>query len=157
MSSQKVIKEHHLLPCNLKKLRLLDKTFSTMTPKVLKWVCINFHPLQEPQYNYKQQESINTSQVKMASASMIRFGLDPGKFICFLEGEYTSYSRNVQRTLSAVKDHISPEDLAHMKQILLDGYPAELRFEEPISNKMEMISRGSSKSFNGNPEIVRRQ
>jgi hypothetical protein len=43
-----VIKEHHLLPCNLKKLGLLDKTFSTMIPKVLKWVCIHFHLLLEP-------------------------------------------------------------------------------------------------------------
>jgi hypothetical protein len=43
-----VIKEHHLLTCDLKKLRLLDKNFSTMIPEVLKWVCINFHPLREP-------------------------------------------------------------------------------------------------------------
>jgi hypothetical protein len=57
-----------------------------------------------------------------------------------LGGEYTGYSHNVHRTLSAIKDHISPEDLTHMKQIFLDGCPAELIFEEPLSNKMEMIS-----------------
>jgi hypothetical protein len=43
-----VIKEHHLLPCNLKTIHLLNKTFSIMIPKVLKWVHIDFHPLQEP-------------------------------------------------------------------------------------------------------------
>jgi hypothetical protein len=66
---------------------------------------------------------------------MIHFGLDPGKFVCFLGGEYTRYTDTV-RTLSTVKDHISPEDLAHMKWILLDGCPAELTFKEPLSNKM---------------------
>jgi hypothetical protein len=34
-----------------------------------------------------------------------------------------------------------------MKCILLDGCPAELTFEEPLSNKMEMISRGNSKKL----------
>jgi hypothetical protein len=93
----------------------------------------------------------------MASVAMIHFGLDPVKFICFLGGEYTGYTRDVHRTLSVVKDHISPEDLAHMKWILLDSCPAELTFKEPLSNKMEMMSRGNSKSFNENLEIVKRQ
>jgi hypothetical protein len=92
----------------------------------------------------------------MASAVMIHFGLDPGKFVCFLGGEYTGYTHDVHRTLSAVNDHISPKDLAHMKWILLDGFPAELTFKKPLSNKMEMISRGNSKSFNENLEIVKK-
>ncbi len=74
-----VIKEHHLLPCNLKKLCLLDKNFSAMIQKVLKWLHIDFHLLWEPRYNYKQQERIDTSQVEMTSAAMIHFGLDPSK------------------------------------------------------------------------------
>jgi hypothetical protein len=40
-----VIKEHHLLPWDLNKLRLLNKTFSTMIPTELKWVHINIHSL----------------------------------------------------------------------------------------------------------------
>jgi hypothetical protein len=75
----------------------------------------------------------------MASAAMIHFGLDPGKLVRFLGGEYTGYTRNVHGTMSAEKDHISPEDLAHMKCILLEGCPAELTFKEPLSSKMEMI------------------
>jgi hypothetical protein len=73
-----------------------------------------------------------------------------------LGGEYTGYTRDVYRTQSAIKDHISPEDLAHIKHILLDGCLAELTFEEPLSNKMEIILRGNSKSFNKNPEIVKK-
>jgi hypothetical protein len=92
----------------------------------------------------------------MASTAMIRFGLEPGKFVRFLGGEYTGYNRNVHRILSAVNDHISPEDLAHMKQILLDSCHAELTFKEPLSNKMDMILRGNSKGFIENPEIVKK-
>ncbi len=87
---------------------------------------------------------------------MIHFGLESGKFVCFLGGEYTEYTSNIHRTLSAVKDHTSPEDLAHMKWIFLDGCPTELTFEETLSNKMEMILRGNSKSFNENPAIVKK-
>ena len=41
-----------------------------------------------------------------------------------------------------------------MKQILLNGCPAQLDFEEPLSNKIEMIERGNSKSFNNNTNLV---
>jgi hypothetical protein len=83
----------------------------------------------------------------MASTEMIHFGLDSEKFVGFLGGEYTGHSCNVQKTLSVVKDHISPEDLAHMKQIFLDSCPAQLTFKEPLSNKIEMILRGNSKKL----------
>jgi hypothetical protein len=148
-----VIKGHHLSSHDLKNLRLINKSFSTLIPKVSRWLQIDFSPLLEPRYNYKQQEHINTSWVEMASAAMIHFGLDPGEFVPFLGGEYTGYTRDIDWTLSAVKNHISPEDLAHMKRILLDGCPAELTFDKPLSNKMEMISRGNSKSLNKNLEI----
>jgi hypothetical protein len=92
----------------------------------------------------------------MASAAMIHFGLDPGKFVHFIGGEYNCYSCDVKKTLSAFIDHISPEDLSHMKKSLLDGCPAELLFKEPLSIKMEMILRGNLKSFNNNPEIVKK-
>jgi hypothetical protein len=41
-----------------------------------------------------------------------------------------------------------------MKRILLDGCPAQLDFEEPLSNKIEMIDQGNSKSFNANTALV---
>jgi hypothetical protein len=41
-----------------------------------------------------------------------------------------------------------------MKQILLDECPAQLDFEEPLSNKIGMIDQGNSKSFNANTALV---
>ncbi len=41
-----------------------------------------------------------------------------------------------------------------MKRILLDRCPAHLDFEEPLSNKIEMIDQGNSKSFSANTTLV---
>ena len=90
----------------------------------------------------------------MASAAMISFGLDPGKLVRWLGGEYTGERRDVNQTLAAVKVHVSTDDFNHMKRILLDGSPFELTFNKPLNDKSVMIQRGNSKSFNKNPELV---
>jgi hypothetical protein len=41
-----------------------------------------------------------------------------------------------------------------MERILLDRCPAQLNFEEPLSNKIEMIDQGNLKSFNANTALV---
>ncbi len=38
----------------------------------------------------------------------------------------------------------------------MDGSLAQLTFEEPPSNKLEFISRGNSKNFIANPNLVRK-
>ncbi len=151
-----VIKEDCLTPSELKTIRLLNKSFSIMVPKVTRWLKIDLYPLREPRYNYEQQQCIDTQRVDMASAMMIHFGIDPSKLVRFLGGEYTGYFQDVQKILQANRGNVSPKDLAHMERILLDGCPDELTFEEPLSNKMKMISRGNSKSFNKNPDIVKK-
>ena len=90
----------------------------------------------------------------MASAAMIHFGLDPGKLVRWLGGEYTGARRDVNRTLIAVQDHVSTDDFGHMKRILLEGSPCDLTFDEPLENKSLMIQQGNLKSFNENPELV---
>ena len=59
-------------------------------------------------------------------------------------------------TLDAVKSHITPRDFEHMKQILLDGCPAELMFIEPLDNKFAMLKRGNSKTFKDNPDLIKK-
>jgi hypothetical protein len=79
---------------------------------------------------------------------MVHFGLDPGKLVRWLGGEYIGERCDVVLILAAVKDHISEEDYAHMERIFIDGCPAELQFDEPLSNKLTMIEQGNLKSFN---------
>jgi hypothetical protein len=85
--------------------------------------------------------------MEMASMAMIHFGLDPGKFVCFLLGKYTGQYWDVGHTLDAVQDHVTSDDYNHIRQILLNGCPTQLTFKEPLSNKLEFISHGNSKSF----------
>jgi hypothetical protein len=85
---------------------------------------------------------------------MAHFGLDPGRFVRWMGGEYTGQHRDTHSTVAAVRGHVSADDYAHMKRILLDGCPAQLDYEEPLSNKIEMIERGNSKSFNNNTALV---
>jgi hypothetical protein len=54
-------------------------------------------------------------------------------------GEYTGQLCDAHSTLAAVKGHISIDDYYQMKLILLNGCPAQFNFEEPLSNKIEMI------------------
>ncbi len=69
-------------------------------------------------------------------------------------GEYTGQHRDTHSTLAAVRGRVSADDYAHMKRILLNGCPAQLNFKEPLSNKIKMIERGNSKSFNNNTTLV---
>jgi hypothetical protein len=66
---------------DLSNLRLVNKDFANIVLKVLCWLQVNFTSLQDPCLGYEQQE---LSILKMASAAMIHFGLDPGKFAHFL-------------------------------------------------------------------------
>ncbi len=69
-------------------LCMVNKDFANIVPKVLRWLQVNFTPLQDPHLGYEQQDHINPYHVEMASTAMIHFGLVPGKFVCFLLGKY---------------------------------------------------------------------
>jgi hypothetical protein len=142
---------------DLSNLCLVNKDFANIVLKVLHWLQVNFTPLQNPHLGYEQQDHINPYRVEMASTAMIHFGLDPGKFVCFLLSKYTGQHWDVCHTLDAIQDHITSDNYGHIKQILLDGCPAQLTFEEPSSNKMEFISRSNSKSFVENPQLVEKK
>ncbi len=67
----------------------MNKDFADIVPKVIRWLQVDFSVLPDPQLGYEQQDHIDPHQVKMASAAMVHFGLDPGKFVRYLSGEYT--------------------------------------------------------------------
>ncbi len=79
----------------LHNLRLMCKTFASMIPKIIRWLKEDFSPLRKPRYNYKQQERIDPHRIKMASAAMIYFGLDPRKFVRWLGGKYAGHHWDV--------------------------------------------------------------
>jgi hypothetical protein len=95
---------------DLSNLHLVNKDFANIVPKVLHWLQFNFTPLQDPRLGYEQQDHINPYHVEMSSITMIHFGLDPGKFVRFLLGKYTSQHRDVCCTLDAIQDHITSDN-----------------------------------------------
>jgi hypothetical protein len=100
---------------DISNLCLVNKDFANIAPKVLHWLRVNFTPLQDPRLGYEQQDDINPYRVKMASAAMIHFGLDPGKVLHFLSGEHTGQYCNVHCTLDAIQDHVTSDNYGHIK------------------------------------------
>jgi hypothetical protein len=150
-----VIQEYATFSKNkLLNIHLLNTNFAKMIPKLQRWLQIDFSMLHNPCLNYKSQMQIDPHQVCMANTAMAHFGLDPGRFVQWMGGEYTGQHQDRHSTLAAVRGHVSADDYAHMKHILLDGYPAQLDFEEPLSNQIEMIERRNSNSFNNNTTLV---
>jgi hypothetical protein len=103
-----VIKEHRAIFSaeDLSNIQLVSKDFANMVPKVLCWLQVNFTPISQPQLGYKEQTHIDPHCIKMASVAMVYFGLDPGKFVRFLAGEYTGQHQDVWRSLNTVQDHV---------------------------------------------------
>ncbi len=99
---------------DLSNIRLVSKDFTNMVPKVLCLMKIDFTPIREPRLGYKEQNHIDPHCAKIASVAMVHFGLDPGKFICFLAGKYTGHHQDLRRTLDAVQDYVTPADYAQL-------------------------------------------
>ena len=74
---------------DLHSLSCTGKLFARLIPKTLRWLKIDFSPLREPRRNYELQEKISQHRVDMASAAMVHFGLEIGKVIRYMSGEYT--------------------------------------------------------------------
>ena len=77
----------------------------------------------------------------MATAMDLESGLNPGRVVRTLRGEYTGARRNVMGRLYEVGSVASPEDYQHIKTILTKGCPSKLIVDEPKSNKIMMIER----------------
>lgn len=130
------------------------KLFCSAIPKVIYWSTLDFSSLLEPRLDYNNQTKIDQKRVDMANAAMVHFGLDPGKFVRWLGGEYTGQNCDVSKVLTSVKDHVSPDDLVHLERILCDGCPSRVKLTEPLTNKLKMIERGNSTPFNENFELA---
>ena len=84
----------------------------------------------------------------MATALAICVGLDPGRIVRTLEGEYTGAWRNVEEILGKVESVVTPQDYNHINRILTQGCPSVLKFEEKSDSKLTAMDRGNQKTFN---------
>lgn len=137
-------------------LSAINRDFSTMIPKVVRWLSVDFSSLRAPRIDYESQTEISHHRVDMASAAMVFFGLDPGRFVRWMAGEFMGDGRDVDKILATIKPHIPIDDYNQVKRILTQGCPAQFQFDEKLRNKLMMIKRGNSKNFVENPDLVRK-
>ncbi len=81
-----------------------------MIPKLKRWLQVVFSMLRKPRLNYKNQTQINPHRVCMTNAAMAHFGLDPGRYVRWMGGEYTSQLQDAYSTLAAVKGRVSTDN-----------------------------------------------
>ena len=70
-------------------LSKLTKICAEVVPEIKRLLNINWKPIVEPRHEYDHQQSIFMDRVDMATALALRCGLDPGKNVRTLGGEYT--------------------------------------------------------------------
>lgn len=139
---------------DIKSLASLNSLYQQMISDVIRLDGYNFHELKAHCIGYENQTSISQHRVDMATAAMIHYGLHPGMLVRFLGGEFVGQSRNVRRILDEITPHVSAVDVEHVKRILTQGCPSYLNFMEPSNNKLNVIRRGNSNTFETNQPLV---
>ena len=93
-------------------------TMNKVVPETRRLLKVDWTPLFQPRLNYQDQESVDPNRVDMATTLVIRLGLDPGRIVRTLEGEYTGAWRNVGEILGEVESVMTPQDYNHINRIL---------------------------------------
>ena len=75
----------------------VNKLCAEVALEIQRLLKINWKPIVEPRHEYNYQKSISMEEVDMATALALRCGLDPGKIVRTLGGEYTGEWRNVKK------------------------------------------------------------
>ena len=98
-------------------LAATNRDFSAMIPKVVRWLDVDFSSLRAPRIGYESQTEISLHRA-VASAAMVHFDLDPGRFIRWMAGEYMGDARDVKKILATIKPHIPLDDYNQVERIL---------------------------------------
>jgi hypothetical protein len=115
---------------------------------------LDFSPLKAPRLDYANQQHISPYQANVAMAGLIHYGMHPGMLLRYLKGEYTGKSRNIDTILEKVLLYIEPKDAKHIDQIIIQGCPSLLNFDEATMNKLAVINEGNQKTFEAHPEVM---
>jgi hypothetical protein len=138
----------------------MSQTFprSILVPRdvhnIVKFKRLDFSELQELRIGYAEQTTIQSSRVVMATDCAIHYSLHSGTVIRYLKGEYVGKNRNVSQILMDVSSHVNKTDAAHIEQILSQGCPSRLSFEETSVMEAFIIQKVNQATFKMHPEIV---
>ena len=76
----------------------VNKLLSKVLPEIRRLLKLNWRPITEHRLDYNNQQQISMKRVDMATALAIQCGLDPGKIVRTLGGEYTGEWRNIKKS-----------------------------------------------------------
>ena len=107
-----------------------------------------------PRLDYADQTSTSSKRVNLATACAIHYRLNIGMVICYLKGKYVGESQDADAILSEVSPHIIIKDCKHIKQIIDQGCPSHLNFEEDYKNKHYVLQKGNQQTFLQHPEVT---
>jgi hypothetical protein len=144
----------YLTANNLESLRSLNKHYRAMIDDVQRLQFVDFLPLKMPRLDYAEQTSISSKRVDLATACVIHYGLDLGMVIRYLKGKYVGESQDADAVLLEVSPHINSKDCEHIKQIIDQGCPSHLDFEEDYENKHYVLQKGNQQTFRQHPEVT---
>jgi len=110
---------------DLVNLSMTDKLLREVVPEVMRLLLVDWKPLLKPRLDYEDQNQIDMNRVDMATALAVRSGLDPGKIVRTMDGEYVGANRNVKSILKSVESVVSKEDYLHISKgyLLLVALP----------------------------------
>ena len=127
----------------LSTLASLDVEYALMLHDVHRLVEIDFSPLRDQRLGYKEKTLISRERVKMMAACTVYYGLYFRIVTRYLGGEYTGAGRDVDATLAEIGPHIDPDDFAHIRRVLTEGFPSIFFHQESRENKMTLLRRGN--------------
>jgi hypothetical protein len=107
-----------------------------------------------PRLDYAKQTSISSKRVDLATACAIHYGLNVEMVIRYLKGKYVGESQDADAILLEVSPHISSKDCKLIKQIIDQGCPSHLNFEEDYKNKHYVLQKGNQQTFLQHPEVT---
>jgi hypothetical protein len=115
---------------------------------------VDFLSLKMPRLDHAEQTSISSERVGLATACTIHYGLNVGMVIRYLKGKYVGESGDADAILLEVSPNISSKDCKHIKQIIDQGCPSHLDFEEDYENKHFVLQKRNQQTFLQYPEVT---
>jgi hypothetical protein len=131
-----------------------NKVMRKMIPETQHFFKVDWRPLLEPRIDYQDQDKIAMHRIDIVAALAICIGLDLGKIVRTLGGEYTGAWINVEKILAGVQPVVTSVDHHHIERIFTQGCPSHFEFAEESSSKLRTMARGNHTFFTQDSDIV---
>jgi hypothetical protein len=144
----------YLTDVEINSLKNVKRMYREMINVVLLLRSINFSMLKLPRFDYAKQTKISPNRVDLATACAIYNGLNTGMVVRYLKGKYVKESRNANAILEKVSPYICEVNCKHIVQIINQGCPSHIDFEENYEYKHMVFWKGNQQTFLQFPEVT---